>query len=132
MKYFIFILVFILPIALFSQLSSNCKPTVDVKVNICGHGTPADTICPECFDCRLRLIPADSNYTVISFVVTVDKGQDESELMEITGTGMFLDDIRIKRLLISLTKGSSLEIYCIKAKHKSGTFHVLNPIFTQY
>lgn len=116
---FIFAFLILGNISAFSQ-NTNCKPSIDVTVKICGHGTAIDTICPECFDCRARLLATDTNYTVTSFVLGFDYC-DDCEYQEIRVDGFLLDnDFQLKLMLSRLKKGSILSIFCIKAISRDG------------
>jgi hypothetical protein len=112
-----------------NDFNKNCKPNIDISVKICGQGK--DSVCTECYHCRTRLVSIDSNFTVISFVITAGGKGFEDEIMEEAVIGNYFNTIRSRVIITKLIKGSFIEINCIKAKDKNGRIYTLKPLFIE-
>jgi hypothetical protein len=109
--------------------AQNCKPTIDVTVNICGSKYIKDSICPACNDCKTRLVPSDSSYSIISFLFSAGGEGFEDSIEEAYNTGPVFNDPPVLRILMKVRPGSFIECSCIKARHKNGGIFILQPVF---
>ncbi len=112
-----------------SDFNKSCKSNIDISVKLCGQGK--DSVCPPCYHCRTRLVSIDSNFTVISFIITAGGEGFGDEIMEEAIIGNHFNTIRSKVIITRLTKGSFVEINCIKAKDKNGRIYTLRPLFIE-
>jgi len=113
---------------LLNGYGQNCKPNIDIKVNVCGGKYQKDSICPSCYECRARLIATDSNYSVISFKITA-WGEGFDDVMEANIDGPFFSNMsaRTQLIITRLRPGSFLDISCIRARDKNGGIYILQP-----
>lgn len=112
-----------------NDFNKNCKSNIGISVKICGQGK--DSVCPVCYHCMTRLVSIDSNFTIISFVITAAGKGFEDEIMEEAVIGNHFNTGRSKLIINRLIKGSFVEINCIKAKDKNGRIYTLKPLFIE-
>jgi hypothetical protein len=113
----------------FQASGQNCKPNIGVTVSICGTRLPKDSaICGKCNDCQSGLKSSDSNFHIISFVLTADGEGFGDNIEEAINTGAAFNEAR--RILIRVRPGSNIEFSCIKAKYRdSSVTYLLQPLY---
>lgn len=111
--------------------SQNCKPNIDVKVNICGARYFKDSICPVCNDCRGHLVPSDTSFSILSFTATASGEGFDGDIREAQNQGSTFNSPILLSILVRLRRGSYIEFSCIKAKRRNGIIYILQPLFIE-
>lgn len=130
MKYLFHLLFLFIPFAK-TLAQSNCKPTAEVSVRMCGSMTKKDSSCPACNDCFVRLIAADSDYKIVSFIISAGGAGFDDSIEEAFNDGAFFTNPNARLIFSKLRTGSWVEFSCIKAIYKNGRSYFLKPLFSQ-
>lgn len=123
MRLFLVLSIFFYSIAANAQ---NCKPNINVIVNVCDSRLIKDSLSTVCNNYPSGLRASDTSYSIISYIVRADGAGFDDGMGETFNTGAAFNEA--KRIVSKLRIGSYVEFSCIKAKDKNGQIYILQPL----
>jgi|SRR5688572_30581836 len=106
--------------------AQNCKPNINVAVNVCDSRLAKDSLCDHC---PSGLRASDSSFSIISYTVIADGIGFDEGIGQTFNTGAAFNEA--KKVLSKVRPGNYVEFSCIKAKDRNGHFYILQPVILQ-